>query len=87
MDVQKLIQQLQVLRDVPTALRMYVDKKDFGSAVLLYSNLQPLLQAHGHIGFLRPMSRDAHEIMKVLCTASLHNTAIFVHALHTKTET
>lgn len=70
MDVQKLIQQLQVVREVPAALRMLVDNKDFGSAVLLYSNMQPLLQAHGHIGFLRPMSREAHDIMKVLYNAS-----------------
>lgn len=65
MDLQKLIQQLQVVREVPAALRMLVASRDFGSAVLLYSNMQPLLQAHGHIGFLRPMAREAHDIMKV----------------------
>lgn len=57
---------------------MLVDSKDFGSAVLVYSNMQPMLQAHGHIGFLRPMSREAHEIMKVMLLSFLYLTASFL---------
>lgn len=49
---------------MPASLRALVAEKDYGSAVLLYSNAQPLLQAHGHIGLLRPISQEAHNIMQ-----------------------
>jgi hypothetical protein len=65
LDIQRLIQQLKSVQKAPEALRRFVKQRDYGSAVLLYSNMQPLLQAHGHVGFLRPISDEAHEIMQV----------------------
>lgn len=63
-ELQTLLHQLWAARKIPTTLRDLVAEKDYGSAVLLYSNAQVLLQAHGHIGLLRPISREAREIMQ-----------------------
>lgn len=63
-ELQSLLRQLRTVRQMPAALRELVAEKDYGSAVLLYSNAQALLQVHGHIGLLRPISREAHDIMQ-----------------------
>lgn len=60
-----LLLQLKALRRVPAELRQFVARRDFGSAVLLFSKAQRLLQSHGHHGLLRGVAAESAEIMEV----------------------
>ena len=64
-----LLRQLKALRRVPLELKQFVAKRDSGSAVLLYSKAQRVLQTHGHCGLLRPVASECEAIMQV-CASS-----------------
>ena len=67
--LESLLLQLKTLRRVPAELRQFMAKRDFGSAVLLYSKAQRLLQSHGHHGLLRGVAAESEEIMQVRALA------------------
>jgi hypothetical protein len=54
-ELQELLEQLLIVRQLPEELRDLMARGDVGSAVLLCSKAQPLLQSHGHYALLRPV--------------------------------